>query len=637
MRWFNSVRTKLFASLTLLASLTVIACTVSVWLFDDFNALFSRTIRRDFATFGTVVRLQEEALQLDELAAALSTSVRQTQLAPLRDAIAAGQDKAVNAVTVLRRDIQMADRVDTIAAKLDHVFAQYRSAAALTATRIAAVEKRAELSSGVLPALDRLDDALSRQGGTGASADYRRAAAHAAVLLIEAGQVDSADQVRALRARFNADAAALERLARATGSDAADLEKALAAFLGFGRGPANLFDQRDDELRAIAAEAEALRPAREEAAGLAVEFGKVVEDRRAALNETTRNSVASLKSTQAFLILGAAGGALFCLILALFYVGRRVAGRLRRLAAAMSALAGGDLKVEVPTVGAHDEIGEMAEAMRTFKDQRVGAQRLANEVTHSIRRVSVSADQANVAIGQISTDANTQLAALTQFASRLQQAAEAITLVAAHTLSAGDQARQISELVERGGVEMAGLVSAVSAISESSEQAGGFVDDIARIASQTNLLSLNAEIEAARAGENGKGFTVVAEEVGKLADSSASLATEIATQIRNTIQQAKHGVASALLVSESIRMIAASVAESDRLARLIATTMEEQKANVTEIHDKMAALTSIGQANASAASEITSTMRDLSRLAQDTRNKVARFRAAGGGPAGGGA
>jgi methyl-accepting chemotaxis protein len=82
-------------------------------------------------------------------------------------------------------------------------------------------------------------------------------------------------------------------------------------------------------------------------------------------------------------------------------------------------------------------------------------------------------------------------------------------------------------------------------------------------------------------------------------------------------------------------MIAASVAESDRLARVIATTMEEEKANVTEIHDKMAALTGIGQANASAASDITATMRDLSRLAQDTRNKVARFRAPGGGPAGG--
>jgi methyl-accepting chemotaxis protein len=255
-------------------------------------------------------------------------------------------------------------------------------------------------------------------------------------------------------------------------------------------------------------------------------------------------------------------------------------------------------------------------------------------VTYSVRRVSVAADQATGAIGQVSSDADSQLTALRQLATGLQQSAEAITLVTQNTHSAGDRARQISELVDRGGVEMAGLVAAVNAIAKSSAQVSKFVDDIARIASQTNLLSLNAEIEAARAGENGKGFTVVAEEVGKLADSSASLATEIASQIRDAVQQAEHGVAAALRVSDSMRLIAASVAESDRLARSIATAMEQQKANVTEITDKMGALTGIAQANASAASEITSTMRDLSRLADETRAKVARFKTTGAATSG---
>ena len=176
---------------------------------------------------------------------------------------------------------------------------------------------------------------------------------------------------------------------------------------------------------------------------------------------------------------------------------------------------------------------------------------------------------------------------------------------------------------------MAGMVAAVNAIAESSAQVARFVDDIARIASQTNMLSLNAEIEAARAGENGKGFTVVAEEVGKLADSSAALATEIATQIRNAIQQAEHGVASASLVNDNIQMIAASVAESDRLAQSIAAAMEQQQTNVAEINGKMGELTGIGQANASAASEISTTMQDLSRLAEETRAKVAQFKMTG--------
>ena len=341
---------------------------------------------------------------------------------------------------------------------------------------------------------------------------------------------------------------------------------------------------------------------------------------------TMRNSAARIEATRLFLIIVAIGSVLPFLILALIYVGRSVAGRLRRLAVSMSALANGDTRIEVPTAGAHDEIGEMAQALQFFKRQTIGAQQLAQEVTDSIRQVALAAGQATSAIGQVSGGANTQLAALRHVANGLQQSADAITLVTANTHSARERAQQMADLVEHGRTEMAGMVAAVNAIAESSAQVSKFVDDIARIASQTNMLSLNAEIEAARAGENGKGFTVVAEEVGKLADSSAALATEIAAQIRNAIQQAEHGVASAALVNENIQMIAASVAESDRLAQSIAAAMEQQQTNVAEINGKMGELTGIGQANASAASEISTTMQDLSRLAEETRAKVAQFK-----------
>jgi methyl-accepting chemotaxis protein len=435
--------------------------------------------------------------------------------------------------------------------------------------------------------------------------------------------------VRALRARFETEAAALERLAQG-GSRSAEIAQALQAFLALGRGTDNLFDLRDAELGAIAQEAAAMRPVHDEALALSDEFGKGVEERRHDLDQTMLDSTASLQSTRMFLLLGAVGCALLCLFLALLYVGRKVAGRLRQLAAAMTGLARGDVQVALPAVGAHDEIGEMVEALQFFKDQTLGAQRLAQDVTYSVRRVSVAADQANGAIGLVSIDANAQLAALRKLESGLQQSVEAITVVAEHTRAAGDRARQITELVERGGVEMSGLVKAVNAISQSSVNVSKFVDDIARIANQTNLLSLNAEIEAARAGEHGKGFTVVAEEVGKLAESSAALATEIASQIRDAIQQAKHGVASAMMVNESIRAIATGVTDSNQLARSIASAMEQQKINAMEIHGKMAELAEIGQANASAASEIATTMRDLSRLAEETRGKVTRFRAVSG-------
>ena len=633
-RWFSQIRTKLFASLILLASCTIIACAVSVWLFDGFSSLFSRTIRRDFATFGSMVRLQEEASQLVQLTGSLSASVRQGQLAAVLDAITAGRDKAAYAVVVLHRDVQMVDQVDDIAGKLDVVFAALKTVEELSAKRIAAVERRISAGSRVLPALNHLEEAFAGQGDATGLVDFRRAAALGGVLLSEAARAETVDMVHALRARFDVEAKVLDRMAPTVAAQAPEVERTAKALAALGRGPDNLFDLRERELQTIALEAQAMRPVKEAAAALSAEFGRIVEEKRHDLDETMRSSAARIDATRLFLIIVAIGSVLPFLILALVYVGRSVAGRLRRLAVAMSALADGDTRIEVPTAGAHDEIGEMAQALQFFKRQTIGAQLLTQEVTDSIRQVALAAVQATSAIGQVSGGANTQLAALRHVANGLQQSADAITLVTANTHSARERAQQMADLVEHGRTEMAGMVAAVNAIAESSAQVAKFVDDIARIASQTNMLSLNAEIEAARAGENGKGFTVVAEEVGKLADSSAALATEIAAQIRNAIQQAEHGVASASLVNDNIQMIAASVAESDRLAQSIAAAMEQQQTNVAEINGKMGELTGIGQANASAASEISTTMQDLSRLAEETRTKVAQFKMTGNNTSG---
>src|SRR3984893_18158543 len=625
-RWFSQIRTKLFASLILLASCTVVACAVSVWLFDGFSSLFSRTIRRDFATFGSMVRLQEEASQLVQLTGSLSASVRQGQLAAVLDAITAGRDKAAYAVVVLHRDVQMVDQVDDIAGKLDVVFAALKTVEELSAKRIAAVERRISAGSRVLPALNHLEEAFAGQGDATGLVDFRRAAALGGVLLSEAARAETVDMVHALRARFDVEAKVLDRMAPTVAAQAPEVERTAKALAALGRGPDNLFDLRERELQTIALEAQAMRPVKEAAAALSAEFGRIVEEKRHDLDKTMRSSAARIDATRLFLIIVAIGSVLPFLILALVYVGRSVGGRLRRLAGAMAAVADGDTRIEVPTAGAHDEIGEMAQALQFFKRQTIGAQLLTQEVTDSIRQVALAAGQATSAIGQVSGGANTQLAALRHVANGLQQSADAITLVTANTHSARERAQQMADLVEHGRTEMAGMVAAVNAIAESSAQVSKFVDDIARIASQTNMLSLNAEIEAARAGENGKGFTVVAEEVGKLADSSAALATEIAAQIRNAIQQDEHGVPSAALVNDNIQMIAASVAESDRLAQSIAAAMEQQQTNVAEINGKMGELTGIGQANASAASEISTTMQDLSRLAEETRAKVAQFK-----------
>jgi methyl-accepting chemotaxis protein len=242
----------------------------------------------------------------------------------------------------------------------------------------------------------------------------------------------------------------------------------------------------------------------------------------------------------------------------------------------------------------------------------------------------MAASQASSAVSQVSDGSNIQLKSLKQSSGALEQSAKAIADVARGTQLASERARHAADLVDKEIKQMTGMVDLVGAISKNSTQISRIADAISRIASQTNMLSLNASIEAARAGEHGRGFAVVAEEVGKLAGSSRSLAEDIAEQVRQATEQAEKGVTVAREVSGKMEELAEGVAQTDKLIGAIATAMEQQQATIAGINENVGELTRIGQSNATAAEEITATMLDLSRLAERTRLDVDEFKKVSG-------
>jgi methyl-accepting chemotaxis protein len=247
-------------------------------------------------------------------------------------------------------------------------------------------------------------------------------------------------------------------------------------------------------------------------------------------------------------------------------------------------------------------------------------------VTEDVRRIALAAGQASSAVSQVSDGSNLQLYSLKKTSAALNQSTLAIADVAKSTQLASEQARGAAGLASGGLQRMSSMVTLVNEIAENSNRVRRIADAITRIASQTNMLSLNAAIEAARAGEQGKGFAVVAEEVRKLADNTTSLAQEIADLVNRATKQAGEGVTVADEVSLKMQQIAESVRQSDKLVGAIATAMEEQQMVVGEINSSITELTRIGQSNATAAEEITATMVDLSRLAEHTRKEVEQFK-----------
>ena len=281
---------------------------------------------------------------------------------------------------------------------------------------------------------------------------------------------------------------------------------------------------------------------------------------------------------------------------------------LMKVVAAMKALAGGNVDVDVAGADRQDEIGEMARTLHVFRENAEA--RLSLEVKANDERDLELRRQAKVEqlithfrsnIVGIRHTLDEQLGSLQNSAESLtriaQEAAEGastaedasqssssnVTQVASAAGELTAASREISTQVHKASesVEQAMLVSEqadqdISSLANLAERIGAIVHIISSIAEQTNMLALNATIEAARAGEAGRSFAVVASEVKTLANQTAKATDDISAQV-SAIQ-----AATAQAVN-SIRTITQQVTEIQGRTTAIAAAVEEQEASTHEI------------------------------------------------------
>ena len=318
----------------------------------------------------------------------------------------------------------------------------------------------------------------------------------------------------------------------------------------------------------------------------------------------------------------AAGLGMIGLALVWFVLVWLTARPLSRLARTMQRLARGDAEVEVAEAGRADQVGEKARAVEVFKINLANSNRLMEQALDGARRTAVVTNQASQAIGQVSDGALTQLAELRQISDALSHTADAVADVGRSTQQARDTATEAQSLLSDSIEKVRHLIETVDAVGEDTERVTRIAGTIAKIATQTNILAINAAIEAARAGEHGRGLAVVAEEVRALAANTEALAQEIADVVLAAGRRTREGAGTAAAVGEAMDDFDRLTRESARLAAAIAVAMEEQQTTVASLDDRVATLTRIGQSNATAAEEITVTMIDLSRLAAEARRAV---------------
>jgi methyl-accepting chemotaxis protein len=247
-------------------------------------------------------------------------------------------------------------------------------------------------------------------------------------------------------------------------------------------------------------------------------------------------------------------------------------------------------------------------------------------VAQSSRMTAAASTETSTAISQIADGAQHQMHTINQVSVAIRQTAESVSDISENTETANKKAQESVALVLKGKEEMQRMVAVVNNIATSSLRINKITDVIERIANKTNLLSLNAAIEAARAGEHGKGFAVVADEVGKLAATTAESAQEIAQLVQQAAVEARQAVDTVRAVDEDMDRIAEASRQEEAMLQRIAAALEQQRVSVQEIKANMDSLNRIGTANAAASEEITATVVELAKLANDTRGEVDKFK-----------
>ncbi len=257
-------------------------------------------------------------------------------------------------------------------------------------------------------------------------------------------------------------------------------------------------------------------------------------------------------------------------------------------------------------------IGALGDTLRLFK---------ANAM-----HVATASDQSNQAVSELAKSVYVQLSTISSVATAMNQTSATISEIARNTDQANSHAKSSVALVTAGQETMRRMIGVMNGVSENSEKIRGITELISEVADQTNLLALNAAIEAARAGEHGMGFAVVADEVKKLALRVLESAHDISITVNESVRESQAAVSEANRFEAEMARIATAAVEIEQMLQLIATAIEEQNSTVAVINENVNTLNDIAVQNATASEQMSLNMAELTRIADETGDRVAHFR-----------
>lgn len=271
-------------------------------------------------------------------------------------------------------------------------------------------------------------------------------------------------------------------------------------------------------------------------------------------------------------------------------------------------------------------VGDLSHLLVAIRTMNENVSSTLVEVNEAAEQVNIGANNLAEAAQELAEGATDQAASVQEMLATMNTLSNGLRGTVNGVDEAYHQAMKCAQDAQISREEMGNMVNSMNRISETSKKIENIISEIEDIASQTNLLSLNASIEAARAGEAGRGFAVVADQIRDLADQSAKSAVDTRALVEQTLFEIEEGTKVAHRTSEVLDGVVEAVQKIADSSKVLSEDSEQQALAMEQADAGIERISDVVQSNSAAAEESSATSQELSAQAMSMHDLVGRFR-----------